>query len=129
MSSAKREIVLDRYLLLDAPLAGGMASIYKARDLEQDELVAIKRFDRDRLLPELEAEAFRREVEALRNLIHPNILKTRDPALPLGWRQRSYQHPCQKASSLLPWALAPETYLLRSDTPPPAVPPGLLAAR
>jgi serine/threonine protein kinase len=78
MSSAKREIILDRYVLLDAPLAGGMASIYKARDLEKDELVAIKRFDRDKLLPELEAEAFRREVEALRNLIHPNILKIRD---------------------------------------------------
>ncbi len=78
MSSAKREIVLDRYWLLDSPLAGGMASVYKARDLEKDELVAVKRFDRDKLLPELEAEAFRREVEALRNLIHPNILKIRD---------------------------------------------------
>jgi AAA domain/Protein kinase domain len=78
MSGAKRDIILDRYWLLDAPLAGGMASIYKARDLENDELVAIKRFDRDKLLPELEAEAFRREVEALRNLIHPNILKIRD---------------------------------------------------
>jgi hypothetical protein len=93
MSSAKREIILDRYGLLDAPLAGGMASVYKARDLEKDELVAIKRFDRDKLLPELEAEAFRREVEALRNLIHPNILKIRDagedangrPFLALEW--------------------------------------------
>jgi serine/threonine protein kinase len=89
MSSGKREIILDRYWLLDAPLAGGMASIYKARDLEKDELVAIKRFDRDKLLPELEAEAFRREVEALRNLIHPNILKIRDADEDASGRRKS----------------------------------------
>ena len=107
MSSAKREIILDRYWLLDAPVVGGMASIYKARDLGKDELVAIKRFDRDKLLPELEAEAFRREVEALRNLIHPNILKIHDasedangrPFLVLEWMSHDLVEHRRRGSS------------------------------
>jgi serine/threonine protein kinase len=78
MSTNKRELLANRYSLLDDPRTGGTASVYRARDLETDQLVAIKRFDRDQLLPEIEAEAYRREVEALRNLIHPNILLIHD---------------------------------------------------
>src|SRR5262245_16265717 len=80
MNATKREILLGRYAIQQEHQAGGMASIYKARDLETDEIVAIKRFDRDLHLPELEAEAYRREVEALRNLSHPNILRILDQA-------------------------------------------------
>jgi len=68
MNAKKREVLLGRYAVMEELQAGGMASIYKARDLETDGLVAIKRFDKDLHLPELEAEAYRREVEALRNL-------------------------------------------------------------
>lgn len=78
MNGNKREILRGRYALLSEHQKGGMASIHKARDLESDELVAIKRFDRDRHLPEIEAEAYRREVEALRNLHHPKILRIKD---------------------------------------------------
>lgn len=78
MSTINRELLANRYSLLDNPRTGGTATVYRARDLETDQLVAIKRFDRDRLLPEIEAEAYRREVEALRNLIHPNILLIHD---------------------------------------------------
>jgi serine/threonine protein kinase/superfamily I DNA/RNA helicase len=112
MTRSNREIILGRYALLGDPLAGGMASVYKARDLENDELVAIKRFDRDRLLPELEAEAFRREVEALRNLIHPNILKIYDsgedaegrPFLVLEWMSHDLvEHHERRASAFKGW--------------------------
>ncbi len=113
MSNAiKREIILERYWLLDTPLVGGMASIYKARDLEKDELVAIKRFDRDKHLPEIEAEAFRRELEALRNLIHPNILKIRDsgevahghPFLVLEWMSHDLiEHRRRGATAFSGW--------------------------
>ena len=47
----------------------------RRRRLDNDELVAIKRFDRDKHLPEIEAEAYRREVEALQNLQHPSIVR------------------------------------------------------
>jgi serine/threonine protein kinase len=80
VSTHKRELLLGRYAIVDDHQTGGMASIYKARDLENDAPVAIKRFDRDKHLPELEAEAYRREVEALRDLSHPHILRILDHA-------------------------------------------------
>ncbi len=58
MNGNKHQIIRGRYVLLVEHQRGGMASIYKARDLESDELVAIKRFDRDKHLPEIEAEAY-----------------------------------------------------------------------
>ena len=75
MDSQIPEILAGRYMLKSLQQQGGMASVYQARDLQTDELVAIKRFDQTRHLPEIEAEAYRREVEALQNLLHPNILK------------------------------------------------------
>ena len=87
------EILDGRYVLREEHQSGGMASIYKARRLDNDELVAIKRFDKDKHLPELEAEAYRRELEALQNLRHPNIVRiiehgedsNRRPYLALEW--------------------------------------------
>lgn len=78
MAAEPPKILADRYVLQDALQSGGMATVFRARDLVSDELVAVKRFDRDRHLPEIEREAFWREVEALRNLTHPHIVKLRD---------------------------------------------------
>jgi serine/threonine protein kinase len=112
MTSQKREILLGRYAILQEHQAGGMASIYKARDLETDALVAIKRFDRDMHLPELEAEAYRREVEALRNLSHQNILHIIDhaeddrgqPFLVLEWMSHDLvEHKRRGASAFDGW--------------------------
>lgn len=112
MSVKRREIIHERYLLLEEPLAGGMTSVYKALDLDTQEQVAIKRFDRDRLLPEIEAEAYRREAEALRNLIHPHILSIRDtgedenqkPFLVLEWMSRDLvAHKARGASTFNGW--------------------------
>jgi serine/threonine protein kinase len=59
------EILDNRYILREEYRTGGMATVYKARRVDNDELVAIKRFDRDKHLPAIEAEAYRREVDAL----------------------------------------------------------------
>lgn len=78
MQGRERNILANRYVLQDPLQTGGMTTVYKARDLETDELVAVKRFDRDKHLPEIEREAFDREVDALRRLSHPNILRLLD---------------------------------------------------
>lgn len=112
MNSGGREILRDRYLLLQLHQAGGMASIYKARDIDRDEIVAVKRFDRDAHLPEIEAEAFRRDVAALRNLSHPNILRILDqgedergkPFLVLEWMSHDLvEHRRRNASAFNGW--------------------------
>jgi serine/threonine protein kinase len=69
------EILDNRYVLREEHQSGGMASIYKARRLDNDEFVAIKRFDKDKHLPKIEAEANCRELEALEKLRHPNIVR------------------------------------------------------
>ena len=78
MPAEPPKILADRYALQERLQSGGMATVYRARDLVTDELVAVKCFDRDRHLPEIEREAFWREVEALRNLTHPHIVRLRD---------------------------------------------------
>jgi serine/threonine protein kinase len=78
LSQPQLSIIGQRYLLQDVLQAGGMTTVYQARDLRSDQLVAIKRFDRDRHLREIEREAFRREVDALQNLSHPNIVRMLD---------------------------------------------------
>src|SRR6266702_3726479 len=78
MAEKSPEILAGRYVLFQEHQAGGMATLYKARDYQSDQLVAVKRFDRDKHLPEIEAESYRRDVEALRNLVHPNILRMFD---------------------------------------------------
>ena len=72
------QIIADRYLIQHSLQTGGMTTVYQARDLKSDKLVAIKRFDKDQHLPEIEQEAFQREVEALQNLSHPHIVQMMD---------------------------------------------------
>lgn len=78
MATNSLKIIAGRYLLQHAIQSGGMTTVYQARDLKLDTLVAIKRFDRDRHLPEIEREAFLREVDALENLSHPHIVRMLD---------------------------------------------------
>jgi hypothetical protein len=49
-----------------------MTTVYQARDLQTDGLVAVKRFDRDRHLPEIEREAFDREVLGATDTVRPD---------------------------------------------------------
>jgi serine/threonine protein kinase len=72
------KILKGRYALQEEIQKGGMTTVYSGRDIQTDHRIAVKRFDRDRNIPDIEKEAFEREVEALRNLSHPNILEIYD---------------------------------------------------
>lgn len=95
MSRQAPEMLLGRYVLQEEVNKGGTATVFRALDVKTDDRVAVKRLDRDRQLPEIAAEAFRRELEALQNLVHPNILRIRDhgederqqPFLVLDWME------------------------------------------
>ena len=78
MADHKPFLLASRYNVVAPLQSGGMATVFKARDLTTDQSVAIKRFDRGRHIPEIIAEAYTREVEALKCLTHPNILRILD---------------------------------------------------
>ncbi len=73
-----RQVVGERYEILGLLGSGGMGNVYKARDLELDELCALKV-----LRPELAGtpgvlERFRREVKLARRVTHPNVARVFD---------------------------------------------------
>jgi len=73
---ANSKIVVGRYALLPNPKRGGMAEIYKALDTQRDGCpVAIKMFRHDILTAPLALEAFRRETQAIKSCVHPNIIE------------------------------------------------------
>ncbi len=68
----------DRYEILGVIGAGGMGSVYRARDLELEDEVAIKM-----LLPALMTdrtltERFKQEIRLARRISHPNVVRTQD---------------------------------------------------
>ena len=68
----------DRYEIVAALGAGAMGSVYRARDVELDDDIAIKT-----LLPELVTdhelvERFKQEVKLARRISHPNVVRTHD---------------------------------------------------
>ncbi|MCE5195967.1 MAG: protein kinase [Negativicutes bacterium] len=72
------KILQGRYEILELVGSGGMSHVYKARDLKENRLVAIKvlreEFDSD----EDFLRRFRREAESLQRLNHPNLVATYD---------------------------------------------------
>jgi serine/threonine-protein kinase len=76
--SAERQVLGSRYELLGLLGSGGMGNVYRARDVELDELVALKV-----LLPQLVSapgalDRFRREVKLARKVTHPNVARVFD---------------------------------------------------
>ncbi|MEQ8995593.1 MAG: AAA domain-containing protein [Coleofasciculus sp. B1-GNL1-01] len=73
-------LINSRYALSSNPLSGGMAEVYRARDLEDDEerRVAVKLFTQRNIEEEIIAESFRRETQALQELKHPGIVELLD---------------------------------------------------
>jgi len=68
----------NRYQLLEALGSGGMAQVYRARDLMLERFVAIKILRPDYSAdPELQVR-FRQEAKAAANLSHPNIVTVHD---------------------------------------------------
>jgi len=75
--TAFRSELASRYRLERELGQGGMATVYLARDLEHDSLVAVKVLNAE-LAASLGAERFLREIEVGRRLQHPNIIGVLD---------------------------------------------------
>lgn len=72
-----KNALADRYAIEREIGAGGMATIYLARDLRHDRMVAIKLLNRE-IGAELGAERFLAEIKVTANLRHPNLLPLYD---------------------------------------------------
>ena len=75
---AEPALLNNRYQLLEPLGTGGMAQVYRARDLMLERFVAIKMLRSDYSAdPELQVR-FRQEAKAAANLSHPNIVTVHD---------------------------------------------------
>ncbi|MGI6005221.1 MAG: Stk1 family PASTA domain-containing Ser/Thr kinase [Christensenellales bacterium] len=73
-----RQMIGERYQLLNHVGSGGMADVYRARDLRDNAIVAVKMM-RTELLTDTEfVRRFEREAQAQSMLDHKNIVKTLD---------------------------------------------------
>ena len=71
-------LINDRYAIQPPAKAGGMAEVYKAYDLDTRRHVAIKLFSKGTIEDDILKEAFEREVRALKELRHANIVELFD---------------------------------------------------
>ncbi len=67
-----------RYELLSLLGVGGMGAVYRARDLELDEIVALKMLRRELLDDAQSLARFRQEVKLARKVTHKNVARTFD---------------------------------------------------
>jgi serine/threonine-protein kinase len=68
----------QRFEILSVLGAGGMGIVYKARDRELDDLVALKMLRRDLLGDRTQLERLKSEIKLARKITHPNVLRTHD---------------------------------------------------
>jgi len=68
----------DRYDLISLLGAGGMGEVYRARDRELDEVVALKMLKREIADSPGIVDRFRREVKLARRVTHKNVARTFD---------------------------------------------------
>ncbi len=67
-------VIANRYRIEDLIGSGGMAHVYRATDLELEEVVAIKVFQQV-VQNRAGLDRFRREMKLSRKLVHPNIVR------------------------------------------------------
>ncbi len=67
-----------RYEIVSLVGVGGMGTVYRARDLELDDVVALKVVRRELLGAAGVLERFRREVKLARRVTHPNVARVFD---------------------------------------------------
>jgi serine/threonine protein kinase len=80
----KPRLLNTRYQLLEQLGKGGMAVVYRARDLMLERLVAIKVLREDYSRDQAFLDRFRQEAKAAANLSHPNIVTVHDFGLDKG---------------------------------------------
>jgi eukaryotic-like serine/threonine-protein kinase len=68
----------QRFEILSVLGAGGMGIVYKARDRELDDLVALKMLKRDLWGDRSQLERLKSEIKLARKITHPNVLRTHD---------------------------------------------------
>ncbi len=71
-------ILANRYALVSLIGSGGMGAVYRARDLELDEVVALKMLNRGFDRRDASVQRFRREVKLARRVTHKNVARTFD---------------------------------------------------
>src|ERR1700690_1691570 len=71
-------VIAGRYEVLGMLGVGGMGAVYKVRDRELDEVVALKMLKRDIADSPGIVDRFRREVKLARRVTHPNVARTFD---------------------------------------------------
>jgi serine/threonine-protein kinase len=67
-----------RFEILSVLGAGGMGIVYKARDRELDDLVALKMLQRDLWGDRNQLDRLKSELKLARKITHPNVLRTYD---------------------------------------------------
>jgi serine/threonine-protein kinase len=68
----------QRFEILSVLGSGGMGVVYKARDRELDDLVALKMLKRDLWGDRGQLERLKSELKLARKITHPNVLRTHD---------------------------------------------------
>jgi eukaryotic-like serine/threonine-protein kinase len=100
-------VVAERYLVEGEIGRGGMATVYRAKDLELSEEVALKVF-RPVAHDEAGLARFRQELKLSRRLTHPNITRVYDMGVHQGMRYISMEllvgHSVEELNGT-PWAL------------------------
>jgi eukaryotic-like serine/threonine-protein kinase len=69
-----QELVLGPYVLIERVGAGGMGEVYKAKNWKMGRIVALKVIRKDQLQNETAVGRFHREIRAVSQLSHPNIV-------------------------------------------------------
>ncbi len=67
-----------RFRILSVLGSGGMGVVYKARDLELDDVIALKMLKREALHDADQLERLKSEIRLARRITHPNVLRTFD---------------------------------------------------
>ncbi len=72
------QIIKDRYKVIELLGEGGMAYVYKAKDMQLERMVAIKTLKPNYVEQTTFVERFKREAQTAANLNHPNIVQIFD---------------------------------------------------
>jgi serine/threonine-protein kinase len=78
VSTPGRHIFAGRYEILGLVGSGGMGTVYRARDSELDEVVALKLLRREVMDQSGMLDRFRQEVKLARRVTHRNVARTYD---------------------------------------------------
>jgi serine/threonine protein kinase len=73
-----KDLILDQYLLLERLGEGAMGLVYKARHTTMGRLAALKVIRRERLANAKAIRRFQREIRAVSQLSHPNVVTAYD---------------------------------------------------